>query len=66
MRYLITSGAGFIGSHLIARLLDLGIDVRALVRRGLAARHHSQDGGGIDNGSARLERFRGDVLDSHY
>jgi nucleoside-diphosphate-sugar epimerase len=64
-RALVTGSDGFIGSHLIARLLDLGADVRALVRRGLATHQHSGNGGGITDGSARLERFRGDVRNPH-
>lgn len=60
----MTGSDGFIGSHLIARLLDRGIEVRALVRRGLATRRHSRNGDGSQNGSVGVQRFRGDVLDA--
>lgn len=62
-RALITGSDGFIGSRVVARLLERGVDVRALVRRGLVARPHS----GVDSRdatAATLERFRGDVCDA--
>jgi nucleoside-diphosphate-sugar epimerase len=62
-RAFVTGGNGFIGSHLIARLLDFVTDVRALVRCGLATHQHFQSGSGMKEGAARLERFRGDVRD---
>lgn len=37
MKYFVTGGTGFIGSHLVRRLVDHGDDVVALVRRPAAA-----------------------------
>ena len=61
IRALVTGSDGFIGSRVVARLLRDGIDVRALVRRGLATKRAARDDAAPDG--ARLERHRGDVCD---
>lgn len=62
-RALVTGSDGFIGSRLAARLLDLGTDVRALVRHGVATYGHSHDGSDTRERATQLERVRGDVRD---
>ncbi len=51
---LVTGGAGFIGSHLVARLLEYGHRVRVLERPGSAVDHLPLDD---------IELFRGDIRD---
>jgi len=51
---LVTGGAGFIGSHLVARLLDEGHTVRVLERPQARADHLPLD---------RIELIRGDIRD---
>lgn len=59
MRYLVTGAAGFIGSHLVHRLLDDGADVVAL---------DDLSGGRRDrlprDGTSRFRFVRGDVRDA--
>jgi nucleoside-diphosphate-sugar epimerase len=52
MAALITGASGFIGSQLVGRLARAGVQVRALVRRGLTG-----------PGSPNIDRRRGDVTD---
>ena len=54
MTVLVTGGAGFIGSHLVRRLLDRGAAVRVLERPGAPVAHLPLD---------RVELVRGDVRD---
>jgi dihydroflavonol-4-reductase len=51
---LVTGGAGFIGSHLVARLLEQGDTVRVLERPGAPADHLPL---------GRIELVRGDIRD---
>ena len=53
MRVLVTGGAGFIGSHLVALLVSEGRSVRVLERNGADVRHLP----------ARIELMRGDIRD---
>jgi NADH dehydrogenase len=54
MKVLLTGASGFVGSHLLRRLLRDGYDVRAIARRS----------GGVENtpSSAKLEWIQSDVL----
>ena len=56
-RYLVTGGAGFIGSHLVHTLLDQGADVRVLDNFSTGKRENLSGLGG------RLEVLEGDVRD---
>ena len=56
-RYLVTGGAGFIGSHLVHTLLDQGADVRVLDNFSTGKRENLLD---LDS---RLEVLEGDVRD---
>ena len=56
-RYLVTGGAGFIGSHLVRTLLDQGADVRVLDNF-LTGKRENLSGLG-----SRLEVLEGDVRD---
>jgi dihydroflavonol-4-reductase len=51
---LVTGGAGFIGSHLVHRLLDMGQSVRVLELPGVAVDHLPLD---------RIDLVRGDIRD---
>lgn len=53
---LVTGGAGFIGSHLVCRLLDRGETVRVLERPEASVAHLPLD---------RIELLRGDIRDRH-
>lgn len=57
---LVTGAGGFIGSHLVERLVELGADVRAFVHY-----HASGSWGWLDHGSVRdaLEVISGDICD---
>jgi dTDP-L-rhamnose 4-epimerase len=61
-RVLITGGAGFIGSHVAAVLLQRGFRVRALDL--LVPQVHA-DGGRPDYLDPEVELVRGDVCDTH-
>lgn len=56
-RFLITGGAGFIGSHLVAALLDRGETVRVL--DDFSSGHRENLAGSLD----RIELVEGDVAD---
>ena len=58
--YLVTGGAGFIGSHLTARLLADGDGVRVFDNFSTGSADHLPSGG---TAGARLEVIRGDVRD---
>src|SRR5712692_11750474 len=70
---LVTGGAGFMGSHLVERLLDGGASVRVLDNlstgslRNLqaAAERHSRPGGSVGPSAkgSRLEVIIGDIRD---
>jgi nucleoside-diphosphate-sugar epimerase len=53
MRILVTGAAGFIGSHLVARLLDTSAHVRALVRPGTDASRLEAKGVDVARGDIR-------------
>jgi UDP-glucose 4-epimerase len=55
--YLVTGGAGFIGSHLVHTLLDQGADVRVLDNFSTGKREN------LLGLASRLEVFEGDVRD---
>ena len=59
-RALVTGAGGFIGSHLVERLVQLGADTRALVRYG-----SSGSWGWIDSSAAKdeIQVFVGDIRD---
>jgi nucleoside-diphosphate-sugar epimerase len=56
-RYLVTGGAGFIGSHLVRTLLDQGADVRVLDNFSTGKREN------LSGLAGRLEVLEGDVRD---
>lgn len=53
-RVLVTGAAGFVGAHLVARLAGHGVDVRAILRSGIAT---------LPGDHGQVRRFRGDVTD---
>ena len=57
-RYLVTGARGFVGSHVVERLIRRGHDVRAFVR-------YTSDGGAglIESIHAATEVIRGDLRD---
>lgn len=57
-RYLVTGGAGFIGSHIVRALLQQGADVRVLDNFSTGKR------GNLDGLSGRLEVLEGDLRDA--
>ena len=58
MKVLVTGAGGFIGSHLVERLLDNGYDVRAFVH------YNSQDRWGwLEDLEGEFEVFKGDIRD---
>jgi uncharacterized protein YbjT (DUF2867 family) len=54
MKVFLTGASGFVGSHMLRRLLDDGYDVRALVRRRGALAGGSSDG-------SRVEEVEGEI-----
>lgn len=64
MKYVVTGGAGFIGSHLTAALLERGHDVVAVDNLLSGKRDNVDDvRDQLDAGAGTLEFVRGDVLD---
>lgn len=61
MRVLVTGGAGFIGSHLVGRLIEQGQTVRVL--DALVPQVHGADAGWPAHLAPEVERIRGDVAD---
>lgn len=63
-KVLVTGAGGFIGSHLVSRLLDEGADVRAMVR------YNSRNSPGqladIGASRGRLDILAGDIRDSRF
>jgi len=62
MRYLVTGGAGFIGSHIVHTLLEQGADVRVLDNFSTGKRENLSGLTGRFDGS-RFEVHEGDVRD---
>ncbi len=62
MRYLVTGGAGFIGSHIVHTLLEQGAKVRVLDNFSTGKRENLSGLSGRFNGS-RFEVHEGDVRD---
>lgn len=56
-RYLVTGGAGFIGSHLVERLVSLGCQVRVLDDFSTGKEEN------LSHLSGRVEIIRGDIRD---
>ncbi|MBZ5604305.1 MAG: SDR family NAD(P)-dependent oxidoreductase [Acidobacteriia bacterium] len=56
MRVLVTGGTGFIGSHLVRRLIDAGNDVHVFARK-------SSDLFRIQDAASEITLWRGDVTD---
>lgn len=62
MKYLVTGGAGFIGSHITRTLLEQGADVRILDNFSTGKRENVEELTGQFNGP-QLEILEGDVRD---
>lgn len=62
MRYLVTGGAGFIGSHIVHALLDQGADVRVLDNF-LTGKRENLAGLTEKYGGNRFEVHEGDIRD---
>ncbi|HEY9153212.1 MAG TPA: SDR family NAD(P)-dependent oxidoreductase [Anaerolineales bacterium] len=62
-QYLVTGGAGFIGSHIVRALLEQGAAVRVLDNFSSGKRENLEGSGNSKNGS-RLEIVEGDVRDA--
>jgi nucleoside-diphosphate-sugar epimerase len=58
MKYLVTGGAGFIGSHIVRTLLEQGADVRVLDNFSSSRREN------LENLRGKLEVHEGDVRDA--
>ncbi len=63
-RYLVTGGAGFIGSHIVRALLEQGAFVRVLDNFSSGKRENLEGLANSNNGS-RFEILEGDVRDAH-
>ena len=71
MIYLVTGGAGFIGSNTVARLLEMGESVRVLDNFATGKRHHLFVGGelqhrvrrGVQDQRPRLQVLGAQLLD---
>jgi len=62
-RYLVTGGAGFIGSHLVRALLERGDTVRVLDNFS-SGRRENLEGATASNNGRRLEIMEGDIRDA--
>ena len=62
-QYLVTGGAGFIGSHIVRALLEQGASVRVLDNFSSGKRENLQGLEKLKNGG-RLEVYEGDVRDA--
>jgi nucleoside-diphosphate-sugar epimerase len=63
-KVLVTGAGGFIGSHLVSRLLDEGADVRAMVRYNSA--NSPGQLAGIDASGGTLDILAGDIRDGRF
>ena len=60
MRYLVTGGAGFIGSHLVEKLLLRGDEVVVIDNLSTGTPRNLRD---LNNSNTRIEFVLGDILD---
>ena len=63
MKYLVTGGAGFIGSHIVHTLLEQGNSVRVLDNFSTGKRENLEGLRGQHNGD-RFEVIEGDLRDA--